>query len=98
MIDLTPTSEADDIHDRWIRPYFMTTLRRTEARKVVLPYTIQYIKRPLSTYLRNMLKDRHVPPIIHHAQVKGNEIPRALANCYSLGLVYIPHLFSSGPH
>lgn len=83
-IDLTPTSEADDIRDRWIRPYFMSTLGRTEIPKVVLPYTIQYIKRILSTYPRNMLKDGHVPPIIHHAQVKGNEIPRALANCYSL--------------
>ncbi|KAB8077339.1 hypothetical protein BDV29DRAFT_199077 [Aspergillus leporis] len=83
-IDLTPTSEADDIRYRCIRPYFTTTHGRTEIRKVVLPYTIQFIKRILSTYPRNMPKDGHVPPIIHHAQAKGNEISRALANCYSL--------------
>ncbi|KAH8688978.1 hypothetical protein BGW36DRAFT_402045 [Talaromyces proteolyticus] len=83
-IDLTPSSEADDIRARWIRPYFATTLERTEIQKVVLPYTIQFIKRILRTYPRNMLKDGHVPPIIHHTQVKGNEIPRTLANCYSI--------------
>ncbi|WVO17502.1 hypothetical protein L204_105195 [Cryptococcus depauperatus] len=83
-IDLTPTSEADDIRTRWIRPYIATTLGQTEIPKIVLPYTVQFMKRILRTYPRNMLKDGHVPPIIHHAQVKGNEMPRALANCYSL--------------
>ncbi|EYE95505.1 Zn(II)2Cys6 transcription factor domain-containing protein [Aspergillus ruber CBS 135680] len=83
-IDLTPTSEADRIRARWLRPYFMATLDRIEIPKVVLPYTIQFIKRTLRTYPRNMLKDGHVPPIIHQAQVKGSEVPRALANCYSL--------------
>ncbi|OJJ03121.1 hypothetical protein ASPVEDRAFT_133782 [Aspergillus versicolor CBS 583.65] len=83
-IDLTPTSEADKIRSRWLRPYFMTTLDRIEIPKVVLPYTIQFIKRILRTYPRNMLEDGHLPPIIHQAQVKGSEVPRALANCYSL--------------
>ncbi|GKZ24390.1 hypothetical protein AbraIFM66951_001313 [Aspergillus brasiliensis] len=31
-----------------------------------------------------MLRDKRPPPIIHHAQVRENETPRALANCYSL--------------
>ena len=83
-IDLTPTSEADEIRSRWLRPYFMTTLDRIEIPKVVLPYTLQFIKRILRTYPRNMLEDGHPPPIIHQAQVKGSEVPRALANCYSL--------------
>ncbi|KAL4988845.1 hypothetical protein BDW68DRAFT_196424 [Aspergillus falconensis] len=83
-IDLTPTSEADNIRARWIKPYLPTALGRTEIPKVVLPYTVQFIKRILRTYPRHMLRDGHVPPIIHQAQVKGNEIPRALANCYSL--------------
>ncbi|KAL4801524.1 hypothetical protein BDV18DRAFT_149153 [Aspergillus unguis] len=83
-IDLTPTSEADKIRARWLRPYFMATLNQIEIPKVILPYTIQFIKRTLRTYPRNMLKDGHVPPIIHQAQVRGSEVPRALANCYSL--------------
>ncbi|CEL03911.1 hypothetical protein ASPCAL05048 [Aspergillus calidoustus] len=83
-IDLIPASEADNIRAQWLRPYFSTTLDRTEIPKVVLPYTTQFIKRILRTYPRNMLKDGHVPPIIHPAQVKGSVIPRALANCYSL--------------
>lgn len=83
-IDLIPASEADNIRARWLRPYFSTTLSRTEIPKVVLPYTTQFIKRILRTYPRNMLKDGHVPPIIHQVQVKEGVIPRALANCYSL--------------
>ncbi|KAE8342100.1 hypothetical protein BDV24DRAFT_130897 [Aspergillus arachidicola] len=31
-----------------------------------------------------MLKDKDVPPIIHRSQIEGKELPRSLANCYSL--------------
>jgi hypothetical protein len=83
-IQLTPTSEANSIRSRWLKPYFIPTLSLTDIPKVVLPYTVQFIKRIFRTYPRRMLKDGDIPPIIHQAQVKGSEIPRALANCYSI--------------
>ncbi|THC96070.1 hypothetical protein EYZ11_004443 [Aspergillus tanneri] len=47
-------------------------------------WLLQYISRVLSTYPRYMLKEGGVPPIIHSAQRHGTEMPRSLANCYSL--------------
>ncbi|GFF22542.1 hypothetical protein IFM61606_08532 [Aspergillus udagawae] len=83
-INITPTSNAEDIRDRWLRPFFMSTLGRSETPKAYHPYTVQFIARILRTYPRYMLSDRLVPPIIHQAQVRENATPRALANCYSL--------------
>lgn len=82
-IDLVPCANADDIRDRWLRPYILPPLGADEIPKVYHPFTIQYISRVLSTYPRCMLKDKGIPPMIHSAQVDGM-IPRALANCYNL--------------
>ncbi|KAF5857503.1 hypothetical protein ETB97_005717 [Aspergillus alliaceus] len=83
-VDLVPSANAEDIRDRWLRPYILPPLGQDEVPKVYHPFTLQYISRILSTYPRRMLKDRDVPPIIHRSQIDGKEMPRALANCYSL--------------
>lgn len=83
-IDLTPCSNADDIRDRWLRPYLLPPLGRDEIPKAYHPFTLQYISVILKTYPRYMLKDGGFPPIIHHTQVNTFQMPEALANCYSL--------------
>ncbi|GJP88847.1 C6 finger domain protein [Aspergillus niger] len=83
-INLTPSSIAEDIRDRWLRPFFLPAHGRSETPKVCHPHTLQFIARIMKTYPRYMLRDRRPPPIIHHVQVRENETPRALANCYSL--------------
>ena len=82
-IDLVPSANAEDIRDRWLRPYIRPPLGADEVPKVYHPFTLQYISRVLSTYPRYMLRDGGIPPIIHHTQVVG-QMPQALANCYSL--------------
>ena len=83
-IDLAPSTNAEDIRDRWLRPYIPPPLGQNEVPKVYHPSTLQYISRVLSTYPRCMLGNGNIPPIIHHAQVERGEIPHALANCYTL--------------
>lgn len=83
-IDLAPSTNAEDIRDRWLRPYIPPPLGQNEVPKVYHPSTLQYISRVLSTYPRYMLRNGNIPPIIHHAQVERGEIPHALANCYTL--------------
>jgi hypothetical protein len=83
-IDLTPCPNADDIRDRWLRPYLLPPLGREEIPKAYHPFTLQYISVILKTYPRYLLKDGGFPPIIHHAQVNTIRMPQTLANCYSL--------------
>ncbi|PLN79351.1 hypothetical protein BDW42DRAFT_201674 [Aspergillus taichungensis] len=83
-ISLVPSANAGDIRDRWLRPYILPPLGQEEIPKVYHPFTLQYISRVLATYPRFMLKDGGLPPIIHWAQITGREMPRSLANCYSL--------------
>ncbi|PWY75456.1 hypothetical protein BO70DRAFT_97343 [Aspergillus heteromorphus CBS 117.55] len=82
-IDLVPSGNAEDIRDRWLRPYILPPLGRDEVPKAYHPFTLQYISMTLSTYPRSMLKDGDVPPIVHRLQV-GRQMPPAMANCYSL--------------
>lgn len=83
-VDLVSSANAEDIRDRWLRPYILPPLGQDEIPKVYHPFTLQYISRILSTYPRCLLKDKDVPPIIHRAQIEGKELPPSLANCYSL--------------
>lgn len=83
-ISLFPSENAGDIRERWLRPYILPPLGQEEIPKVYHPFTLQYISRVLATYPRFMLKDGGLPPIIHWAQITGREMPRSLANCYSL--------------
>lgn len=84
LVDLAPSANAGQIRDRWLRPYILPSLEDEEIPKAYHPFTLQYIARILCTYPRCMLKDGGLPPIIHRAQITGKEMPRALANCYSL--------------
>ncbi|GES59898.1 GDSL-like lipase/acylhydrolase domain protein [Aspergillus terreus] len=88
VIQLVPGSNAEDIRDRWLRPYILPPVGWTEVPKVYHPFTLQYISLVLRAYPRRMLKDGDVPPIIHHAQIHGGHIPRSLANCYTLVRMY----------
>ncbi|KAL4912761.1 hypothetical protein BDW62DRAFT_216074 [Aspergillus aurantiobrunneus] len=81
--DLVPNESADNIRDRWLRPYLFP-LGREEVPKLYQPFTLQFISRVLSTYPYRMLRDGDVPPIIHHAQVSSGTISPSLANCYTL--------------
>lgn len=84
VVYLAPSANAGDIRDRWLRPYILPLLEGEEIPKAYHPFTLQYIARILSTYPRCMLRDGGLPPIVHRAQIAGKEMPRALANCYSL--------------
>ncbi|PYH49754.1 Zn(II)2Cys6 transcription factor domain-containing protein [Aspergillus saccharolyticus JOP 1030-1] len=83
-VELIPASGAESIRDRWLRPYILPPLGRDEVPKVYHPFTLQYISRILATYPRCMLKDGKAPPILHQTQVSAENLPQALANCYSL--------------
>jgi hypothetical protein len=79
-LDLVPMANADEILDRWTRPYLhMST---ASVPKAFPPYTIQYITRILKSYV-SKLNSSAVPPFIHYQQVTGN-VPPILANCFSL--------------
>ncbi|KAL5340974.1 hypothetical protein BJX70DRAFT_84511 [Aspergillus crustosus] len=82
--DLIPSSRADNIRDRWLRPYIFPPLGGEEVPKLYQPFTLQYISRVLTTYPHRMLKEGDIPPIIHHAQVSEGRMAQALANCYTL--------------
>ncbi|KAL4932422.1 Zn(II)2Cys6 transcription factor domain-containing protein [Aspergillus undulatus] len=93
-LDLTSThlavnDSADDIRDRWLRPYFMPSLYGSENSKVYQPFTLQFLSRVLSTYPHRMIKDKDVPPIVHRSQVSGGRIAPALANCYTLVRMWV---------
>lgn len=82
--DLVPNNAADDIRDRWLRPYILPPLGGEEVPKLYQPFTLQYISRVLSSYPRRMVRDGDIPPIIHHTQVSKQGTPLALANCFTL--------------
>ncbi|KAM0096619.1 hypothetical protein ACP6JE_008886 [Aspergillus fumigatus] len=88
-IDLTPSLNAVDIRDRWLRPYLLPPLGRDEILKAYHLFTLQYISITLRTYPQYMVKDGGFPPIIHHTQVNTNQMPQALANCYSLVRMWV---------
>ncbi|KAJ6022733.1 hypothetical protein N7460_013128 [Penicillium canescens] len=79
-LDLVPMANADEILDRWTRPYL--NMSTASVPKAFPPYTIQYITRILKSYV-SKLNSSAVPPFIHHQQVTGN-VPPILANCFSL--------------
>lgn len=88
-IDLTPSLNAVDIRDRWLRPYLLPPLGRDEILKAYHLFTLQYISITLRTYPQYMVKDGGFPPIIHHTQVNTNQMPQALANFYSLVRMWV---------
>ncbi|GJN75942.1 hypothetical protein PLICBS_010052 [Purpureocillium lilacinum] len=79
-VDLVPLAGADQIRDRWLRPFLAVTGQQ-EVPKAFHPYTLQYMSCVLRTYPKQMASDS-VPPFIHPAQMTTGHV--ALANCYSL--------------
>lgn len=78
-LDLVPLADADEIRDRWLRPFVDVG---TLVPKSFHPYTLQYMSCVLRTYPGRMVGDG-VPPMIHPVQLMGGA-PTALANAYSL--------------
>ncbi|KAL4874273.1 hypothetical protein BJY04DRAFT_226330 [Aspergillus karnatakaensis] len=87
--DLIPNVKADDIRDRWLRPYILPSLDGVEVPKLYQPFTLQYISRVLSSYPQRMLRDGDAPSIIHPMQVAEDRLPQALANCYTLVRMWV---------
>lgn len=81
-LDLVPLANAEQIRDRWLRPFLAPGERQT--LKAFHPYTLQYISCVLRTYPKLMIRDDGVPPIIHPMQLAPGYRGVALANCYSL--------------
>lgn len=79
-VDLVPLAGADQIRDRWLRPFLAVTGQQ-ELPKAFHPYTLQYMSCVLRTYPKQMANDS-VPPFIHPTQMTTGHV--ALANCYSL--------------
>jgi hypothetical protein len=78
-LDLVPLADADQVRDRWLRPFLDVGDR---VPKAFHPYTLQYMSCVLRTYPKQMAGD-DVPPMIHPMQLSDGT-PTALANCYSL--------------
>jgi hypothetical protein len=80
-LDLVPLADADQIRDRWLRPFLAFG---EQTPKAFHPYTLQYISCVLRTYPKLMVRENGVPPIIHPMQLSNGNSSVALANCYSL--------------
>jgi len=80
-LDLVPLANANQIRDRWLRPFFAVG---EEVPKVFHPYTLQYIRCVLRTYPKQMAEENGVPPILHPIQMADGSTAVVLANCYSL--------------
>ncbi|UNI23123.1 hypothetical protein JDV02_008961 [Purpureocillium takamizusanense] len=91
VLDLVPLAGADQIRDRWLRP-FLALAGEHEVPKAFHPYTLQYITCVLRTYSKQMGSDG-VPPFIHPMQMTTGHV--ALANCYSLARLWHHHAAGS---
>lgn len=78
---LVPLDDADQIRDRWLRPFLAVP---EQVSKSFHPFTLQYISCVLRTYPKQMAGNKCVPPIVHPMQMSERNTPVALANCYSL--------------
>ncbi|GAD91571.1 hypothetical protein CNBE1820 [Paecilomyces variotii No. 5] len=80
-LDLVSIADSTQIRNRWLETFLPSD---NQIPKTFLPYTVQFLSCVLGSYPKYMLRDACVPPIIHGLQVDTNELPLALANCYSL--------------
>ncbi|KAJ5499500.1 hypothetical protein N7453_008551 [Penicillium expansum] len=79
-IDLVPMIDAEEIRDRWLRPYISSSTG--QEPKQLNAHTIQYLTCVLKSYLRNLLNSV-APPFIHSLQQTGT-CPPILAYCFTL--------------
>ncbi|RJE26819.1 C6 finger domain protein [Aspergillus sclerotialis] len=80
-LDLVPLTDAEKIRDRWLQNYLPAP---DQIPKAFHPHTLQYISCVLRTYPKQMISGSRIPPFIHPLQLSGQNVPVALANCYSL--------------
>ena len=70
--DLLPMVAADEIRDRWLRPYISASTG--QEPKQLNPHTIQYLTCVLKSYLRNFASSV-APPFVHHLQLTHHPSP-----------------------
>ncbi|KAJ5163855.1 uncharacterized protein N7500_005685 [Penicillium coprophilum] len=80
QLDLAPMIDAEEIRDRWLRPYISSSTG--QEPKQLNYHTIQYLTCVLKSYLRNLL-DSIAPPFLHSMQQMG-ACPPVLASCFTL--------------
>lgn len=83
-VRLVATTDSIQIRNRWLESFLPSFTRR---QKFLQPYTVQYLSVVLKSYPRQMLRHGGLPSFIHPLQVAG-QMPQALANCYSLVLMW----------
>ncbi|KAJ5878480.1 hypothetical protein N7455_001945 [Penicillium solitum] len=79
-IDLLPMIDAEEIRDRWLRPYVSSSTG--QEPKQLNAHTIQYLTCVLKSYIRNLLHSSP-PPFIHFMQQTAT-CPPVLAYCFTL--------------
>lgn len=79
-IDLVPMIDAEEIRDRWLRPYISRSTG--QEPKQLSTHIIQYLTCVLKSYLRNLLNSTP-PPFVHSMQQMGT-CPPVLAYCFTL--------------
>lgn len=70
--DLVPMLAADEIRDRWLRPYISASTG--QQPKQLNPHTVQYLTCVLKSYLRNFTTSVS-PPFVHHSQLTHSPSP-----------------------
>jgi hypothetical protein len=77
--DLLPMTDAEEIRDRWLRPYISASTG--QEPKQLNAHTVQYLTCVLKSYLRNLLNSA-APPFLHSMQM--GTCPPVLAYCFTL--------------
>lgn len=92
-LDLEPMTDAEEIRDRWLRPYISDWTG--QEPKQLSAHTTQYLTCVLKSYLRNLL-DSTVPPFVHSLQQMGSQSP-ILACCFTLTRMWLTRIPGSEP-
>ncbi|KOS39887.1 hypothetical protein ACN38_g9262 [Penicillium nordicum] len=79
-IDLVPMIDAEEIRNRWLRPYISSSTG--QEPKQLNAHTIQYLTCVLRSYIRNLIHSI-APPFIHSLQQAPTCSP-VLAHCFTL--------------
>ncbi|KAJ5960690.1 uncharacterized protein N7479_007840 [Penicillium vulpinum] len=79
-LDLAPMTDAEEIRDRWLRPYISSSTG--QEPKQLNAHTIQYLTCVLKSYLRNLINST-APPFIHSLQRTGTDSP-VLCYCFTM--------------
>ncbi|CAI7620677.1 unnamed protein product [Penicillium palitans] len=79
-IDLVPMIDAEEIRDRWLRPYISSSTG--QEPKQLNAHTMQYLTCVLKSYIRNLLHS--IPPPFIHSLQQRETCPPVLAYCFTL--------------